>query len=75
MVARQRATSSAVLGRRIGQTDGPDVLFSAICEKIIRLLRNQLIVQPPLSENFSRKPLLFLEINPQSNSPCSAKFA
>ena len=42
--------------------------------KTLKLKRNQPALQVPLSENFAKKPLAFLEINPQSNSAGWRKF-
>ena len=38
-------------------------------KKSLKLYQNQPAVRPPLSENFTKKPSIFLKINPQSTSP------
>ena len=63
------ATSPAVPGRRIGQTNGLDLAFpDHFAKKTLELYRNQPVVQLPLSGIFAKKPSIFLKINPQSNS-------
>ena len=64
------ATSLAILGRRIGQANGPDLaLFSHFAEKSSNFLKIEPAVHSPLSELFSNKPLNCFEINPQSTPP------